>query len=277
MKQGWIQIAVITAVLTAGICRAAESAAQPTPPDQDGWQFFMPTYLWMPGIDGDMTAKGRTADVSVDPQDVFDHTDVGIILYLEVRKQKYGFFIEPFYTVLSADSSGTSNFGDTRSVDLELEQWIATGGGFYQLVHTGGDKPLTLDVMAGARWWSMKNTLTFKGPIIGRVQGTDTTEFLDPYVGFRARQYLTRKLFVAVRGDVGGFDLSDDCSDLSWQALGLVGYDFNQYFTLHAGYRALAGDYDEGGGANKTSVDVVLHGAMIGFDFDLFGWWKNRR
>jgi predicted porin len=72
---------------------------------------------------------------------------------------------------------------------------------------------------------------------------------------------------VTLRGDVGGFGISNSSSDLSWQVVALIGYDFTRHFLLYAGYRALALDESNGGGSSKKGADLVLNGALIGLDF----------
>lgn len=232
----------------------------------DKWQFISPAYLWMSGLEGDVTVKGNTAEIDMGFDDIFEHTDVGIQVYLEVRKEKFGFFVQPNYLKLSADGTGPLG-GD---VELEQTWWIVEFGGFYQIVNTGGERPLTVDAIAGARYWDIKTELDITGAF--SFSGESSTSLFDPIIGLRARKYLTEKLSVSVRGDVGGFDLSDDTSNFSWQIVPLVGYDFNKYFSAFAGYRLLATDFSSGSGATEKGADIQMHGALLGFNFDLFGW-----
>jgi opacity protein-like surface antigen len=60
-----------------------------------------------------------------------------------------------------------------------------------------------------------------------------------------------------VLGDVGGFGVG---SDLTWQAFGGVSYDINETWSIKAGYRALATDYENGG----FRLDAVSHGPVVG-------------
>jgi hypothetical protein len=79
--------------------------------------------------------------------------------------------------------------------------------------------------------------------------------------------YLTRKLSLALHGDVGGFGISDSSSDLSWQAIGTLGYDFTQLFTLSLGYRALSVDKHSGSGSSEKGANLQFHGPILGFAF----------
>jgi len=63
--------------------------------------------------------------------------------------------------------------------------------------------------------------------------------------------------------NVGGFGLQ---SNFEWQALGVYSYawQFTGYqLAALVGYRALGMNYSNTG--NNNSVDLVLHGPMIGF------------
>ncbi|HTD86035.1 MAG TPA: hypothetical protein VK850_05620, partial [Candidatus Binatia bacterium] len=131
----------------------------------------------------------------------------------------------------------------------------------------GGDRPFTLDVLAGVRYWNIDTEVNIhgEGPL-----GRDRTigslfEVTDPIIGVRFHEYLTPKLGIAIRGDVGGFHLSEgDTSDFSWQAIGMFGYDLGTRFTLLAGYRALGVKTDEGTGSSAKGVDLIFQGIVLG-------------
>ena len=45
----------------------------PVPPSlASPWKFELAPYLWLPAMDGDVTVRGRTADVDLDLGDVFE-------------------------------------------------------------------------------------------------------------------------------------------------------------------------------------------------------------
>ena len=59
---------------------------------------------------------------------------------------------------------------------------------------------------------------------------------------------------------IGGFGVS---SDVDWDVMGGIGYDFNTTFIMVAGYRALGVDYSHDGFA----FDVVQQGPILGLGF----------
>ena len=90
-------------------------------------------------------------------------------------------------------------------------------------------------------------------------------DWIDPVLGVRVRHQFTPNQEVLVRGDIGGFGLQ---SQFAWQALAVYSYawQFSGYQLAGVlGYRALGVDYVNGSGINNNSVNVVLHGPIVGF------------
>lgn len=81
--------------------------------------------------------------------------------------------------------------------------------------------------------------------------------WVDPFVGMRGQLNITRALFLAARGDVGGFGVS---SDLVWQAAGSVGLKLTRNLFVEAGYRFLSTDFTDGG----FTYDLDQSGAFMG-------------
>jgi hypothetical protein len=242
-------------VLAAMTVRAAD-------PAEDRWQFISAPHLWAAGIDGDVTIKGMTADVDIGFDEIRDHMSGGFMTYLELRKRKFGFYANPLWLKLTGDGSTSRG----RSFRFEQQLWIVEFGAFYNLAQWGQDKPLALDVIGGARYWNNHMELKLSGPLIDRVSSASTKDLIDPIIGLRANQRLTQKFSWSLRGDIGGFGISNNSTDFSWQAMGLLGYDLSRRCSLWGGYRALAYDKEDGSGANKHGADVVLHGPILGLE-----------
>ncbi|MCI0738954.1 MAG: hypothetical protein L0Y72_07910 [Gemmataceae bacterium] len=246
---------VLCAVALAGAATPTHAADG----EPDRWHLISTPFLWGSALEGDATIRGVDLNIDLGFDDLFEVTDFGFQTYLEVRKKKFGFFAAPSYLKLSGDAEAGS-----LSADFEQQWWTVEGGGFYNLVDTGNEKPFTLDVIAGVRYWNVDTEVNVEGggPLGVDLEIGSTFEILDPIVGLRMRYYFTRKLSISLRGDVGGFGISSgDTSEFSWQALGLLGYDFTKRFTLLGGYRALGIDAEEDSG---NTFDVVFQGVLLG-------------
>jgi len=230
-------------------------------PEKDPWRFSVIPLGWLAGIRGDVTVRGRQVDTDVSFDQILDHLKGIAMADFELQKGKFGIYAQPNWIKLEADGNAGPLNGQS---DMQL--WIVDAAGFYQMCKWGEEKPVTVDALVGVRYWNIKNDLTLSGPGgILSFNGSSTLSLIDPIVGLRSKIYLTKKLSLNVHGDIGGFGVSEKSSNLSWQALGTLGYDFTRHFSLLAGYRALAVDKhvdDDQKGAN-----LILKGAILGLDF----------
>lgn len=86
--------------------------------------------------------------------------------------------------------------------------------------------------------------------------------WVDPFIGFRGRLNLTDKIYLAARGDIGGFGIG---SDLAYNLVGAIGYQWNRKLSTELGYRCLSIDYSDGG----FVYDTETSGAFMGLTFRL--------
>ena len=164
----------------------------------------------------------------------------------------------------SADASGRNG---SRG-DADLKFIVANAGGFFRLADTGGESPFILEMTAGLRYWYVGTELELTGPLGNvEVDGGNIQRLYDPVIGLRLSEYFTPKLHLDLAGDVGGFEISNDSSDLTWSAGALLSYDVASWFTLSAGYKALALEKSEGSGTSEHGVDLILHGVLIAAKF----------
>jgi hypothetical protein len=95
---------------------------------------------------------------------------------------------------------------------------------------------------------------TLKKNLNGRISRDDA--WWDPYVGIRARYNFSPVLYVAGRGDIGGFGVG---SELMWQAEAAVGLQVTRSIFAELGYRALSFDYENDG----LTFDTITHGVQL--------------
>ena len=269
--------------LSAGSAMAADlSAPQPQVVEPagilSGWEFTFTPYLWVPWFSGNATIKGHSFSVEQDPADVFGALKFAVMGDLEARKGPFGLMVDGFYGNLGASSSflhtGDIPFGTALSTDAALT--IVEVGGTYEVMRwgSGGLKDATgsstaLDLLAGARIWqqSLDANLNLLGPAGGRVSfaRSGLIDWTDPFFGARIRHELAPGQEVALRGDIGGFDVG---SKFSWQALATYNrhlFDFKGFpVDAYLGFRALSVDYTQGSGLNKYTYDVVQYGPVAG-------------
>jgi hypothetical protein len=253
-----------TAALAVALLTMATATGFAADEQDDQWQFGVTVPLWAVGIDGDVTVRGVTSDVDIGFDDLKDDLEASLSLGLEARKGKYGLYAGFGYMKFEAD--GTSAGG--ARADAELEFLIVDAGGSYRFYRSEGERPLVIEGYAGIRYWATESDLKITAPGGGVLLDAGAErDLVDPIIGLRATKYLTQKLHLDFQGDIGGFGISDDTSDLTWSAAGLVSYDVASWFTASVGYKALALDAERGSGANERALDIVMHGALVSLKF----------
>lgn len=117
---------------------------------------------------------------------------------------------------------------------------------------------VAVDLLAGARSISMDVDVTLSPSALpGRSFGV-SEDWVDPVVGGRVRVDFAERWFTTLFADVGGFDGN---SDSSWQAVAILGYRFNDRWSVQGGWRQLSIEKEIEG--RDTSLD--LGGPLLGF------------
>jgi len=231
--------------------------AQETPSGDDAWEFQVIPYLWMAGVKGDVTVKGRRASVDTSFSDILDNLDFGGMLHLEAAKGKWAFFGDSTYVKLSVDRT---------LIDVGTELALVEFGGAYRFAELplgkDANRLLSLEVLAGGRY----NYLKSEVEILGLLDSKESQDWVDPIVGVRLTAGLTEKLSLRVRGDIGGFGIGS-ASDFAWNVVAALGYQVSRRITLAAGYRILDVDYDRGSGLRLFEYDVTTSGPVVGLAF----------
>lgn len=247
MKKQWIrtlQFGIITSIV------ASSAVAK----DADNWHFNLTPYAWLTTIEGDMSA----GDIKVDPDEVLSSLDFGLLLAGEIRKQKWLIMGDLVY--LNASDSESLDYPDGSGgttplqADLDIENWIVNLYGGRNVIQ---NDRLLMDVVAGVRYFYMKNDLKLNAPAIpasGSV--SDKSQLWNGVIGITGQVELGHHWFVPYHLDIGTGD-----AKFTWQALAGIGYSWN-WIELVAVYQYLSFDLEEDG------VDSLsIRGPAIGLSF----------
>ncbi len=270
----------IVMLLLAMVCAPIAAMAAPETSEADEWEFIVTPYVWVVGLQGDLTVKGRTADVDASFLDIIRNSDsiFGFLGNVEVRKGKWGAFVDGTYF---SGTSETAKIGPL-SIDADVEMAIVSFGAFYRIAEWSlADAPgggpsysgqkMAVDFYAGGRYTSLDtkidaNVNLTPGPLnlsAGR-KFKKSPDWVDPIFGLRTITNVFPKVKLLLAGDIGGFGAG---SDFTWHADGLLGYDFTLFSkksTVWAGYRALYQDYKNGSGNNRFEWKMTMHGPVTG-------------
>lgn len=251
--------------------------------EKDPFHFSISPYIWLTGIDGDITVKDVTVNAAVDFADIVDAADklFGLMGAVDIEYKGFVFqFNAAWSTMEFSGSKGTVENG-TLSADIDMDtEWVEFFGG-YRFMNRSMEKGVestrrfTLDGFGGLRYTGMNVDATFKaetdltlpdGEMIsaGSSAERDQSEsWFEPFIGGRMMFDLTDHLVLAIAGDIGGFGLAG--ADFAWQASALLGYEWHHEgwnIGLFGGYRALSQDYSTTGFA----WDAVTHGPLLGMN-----------
>lgn len=251
---------------------AAQEAAQ-----NDKWEFGGEIYMWAPSLHL-KTASGTDVDMSF--SDILDDLEMMFMGALEARKGKWFLGADVIYFDLEdKDASGIatvpigplgrSSVNVGVDADVELSAWLLTPVGGYTVIQK---EKLRLDVVAGVRYLYLKAVskmditeeldvellrrgLVRTGDVNDRI--SESGHVWDGIVGIRGQVDLNEKWYLRYYADVGTGD-----SDLTWQALGDVGYRFSKVDVV-AGYRYLEWDFDD----DAAFDDLDIAGPFVGVKF----------
>ncbi len=190
--------AILWAWLLLAIPASAEVAA-PEPDASDELVFVITPYIWGTAIDGEVGAKGNTADVSASFSDIVSDLNAGIMGTVEARQDRFIVLLDGFAAWLEDDVHQgartvavpgvplvNATIGPSK-VDVKLTQVIVDlkfGWRVLSLptVSLLGAAPssedtrrFTLDLLAGGRYWYLKTELDLKVPVtlsVGLPPGT---------------------------------------------------------------------------------------------------------
>lgn len=233
----WIAATTVLMVGVLGYAQAEE------------WNWTVTPFGFMPGMDGDVIARGIPAPVDVSFSDILDNLDLAAMVALDANNGTWGVLSE----LVWMDLQSTSGQGPTE-VRVELEQTVISAIPYYRVV---ADDAKTADIGAGARFIDISMDAT--GP---RGARDGSQNWVDPILLARVRAPVAESCYLAGTVDIGGFGVE---SDFTWEVLVKAGYSINETVDLIVGYRHLDIDYKDGDFAYDVATSGIILGAHLSF------------
>lgn len=247
------KVVLFLTILVAGmVCSSAYGEDTGT----DKWEWSVTPYFWFAGVDGDVKSNGNKVDIDESFSDIWDALNFGGSVHIEAKKGKWGILIDTLYMDLSMDKDIVSPV--TAEVDLEM--WTVEVGGFYQIgewpMGDGNGRNMRLDVLGGGRYWNLDTDVK-----IGLMSGSTDSDWIDPFIGLRLFVDMKDWLIFHARGDIGGFAVSSDAAELTWNVLVGPMFKLSEKLSIIAGYRWLDLDLEDG---SNSETNVTYEGPMLG-------------
>jgi hypothetical protein len=252
---------VLRTLGVVGLAVALATPALAQAPASPPWRFsWTPIGVWAMGIDGPVTVRGFTRDLDVSFDELFDHLQGSLGTTITASKGRVGGFFGLSYLKIGQDSIPSAAF---EPVNFSIKWLTLELGGNYALVA----KPeVVVSVLGGVRYTSLKPEVvtTDDETLVAEGDGVDWT---DPFIGANVVKPIGEKFALALKGDVGGFGISESTSKLSWTVAPTASYRFpisggRQNLLLSGGYRYTSVDF-EGEGPSEFQMDANMSGPIL--------------
>jgi hypothetical protein len=230
-------------------------------PDND-FSLSLTPYAWFAGLQGKVGVEGVSAKANSKLADPSDYLLVSMLRLDALYQGRAGLLADVDYSFLDNQSTKQQ-----FSLNTNIRLILSDVAFYYRFLAAGPGEltpgPLSLDLLAGARIWSLAlgNGLT---PLIVGSKVTQEKGWTDPILGLRAKIGLAKRWDLELRGVLGGFGAS---SALTWEAMATVDYAFWEHGSLLLGYRAVGINHTEGGAGDKFTLDMTLQGPIAGLAF----------
>jgi hypothetical protein len=167
-------------------------------------------------------------------------------------------FLDLFYVSL-----GQSETQDRVSVSTNLQELFFEFGAMYRLgpVPLGQAGKLSFEPLAGGRFMWVDTSLGFPNQKV-----SDSASVIDPMVGGRITYHITETVALWFRGDVAGFGISDNQSQLTYNLIGGLEWRFVPSASALVGWRYMNIDIEKGSGARTFNAGVEMNGPFLGLD-----------
>jgi opacity protein-like surface antigen len=245
-----IILPLLLAIMLMSLPAAAETAAS----QESQWRFDITPYLWLAGISGDVRS-GRFSNGGAEASftDIFQNLNSAFMGTFAVQKGRWGILFDTIYFGVS----GTEDTPDYAigDINVDLSMGMYSLAGTYRLV----EKPLALDLLAGARYATLSTDLVVdpgKYPKIleGR-SVSDSMDWWDGFVGLRGLIPLSKRWSL-----LGYAEFGAGGSNFTFQGIGGVNFQVAKHFIIKGGYRYLMIDVED----NLFVYDVQIAGPFLG-------------
>lgn len=242
------------------------------------WKFRAQIYGWFPSISGssEFPASSGGSTAKIDFSDYMDSLQFAFMGTFEARKGRLGLLTDYIYLSFDADKAATRDLTLTgplgqvslpanasAAVTVDMRGWAWSLLGTYSLAQSpqyevqllGGLRYFKIDTTLG---WRLQGNVAALPPSTLTGASTVKPDVWDGVIGAKGRIRLgDGHWFAPYYVDVGAGQ-----SDLTWQAMGGIGYAFS-WGEIIGAYRHL--DYSFGSG--KRIDDLSFSGPAVSFGF----------
>jgi outer membrane protein OmpA-like peptidoglycan-associated protein len=250
MKIGSSTLASATAAML--IASTAATTAQAA---EKEWEFEVTPYLWGAGIDADAVVNGQPVRVDASFSDILDVMEFGGGLLMRAERNHWVLWTQFDYIATSTDK--LDNPPENGSLDVDTT--MVTAGFGRNFESSNGRR--SVDVLLGARYLSLENTLQFA------TLGTFSRDrsYTDPVIIVRPSFQLSERWRFNPTFSFGSGGDSETTYELQPQ----IQFQMSEHAALRFGYRKLY--YEIENISTGNSFDGSFQGPFIGIGMTFGG------
>ena len=220
------------------------------------WQVSIAPYLWTARTKMNLDVGQFSRSTTIDFLDVVPQLHFAFAAHAEATWHEWTGLLDLFYV-----SMGQSETQAGVSVSTNLQQLFFEFGGTYRLpaLSLGGAGSLTFEPLAGGRFMWVDASLGFPNQKV-----SDSASVIDPMFGGRITWHITDTVALWFRGDVAGFGISDNQSNLTYNLIGGLEWRFVPRASALVGWRYMNIDIEKGSGAGTFNAEVEMNGPFLG-------------
>jgi opacity protein-like surface antigen len=255
----------INKTIVSALCLGMATTLSVDARASDQWEYEVTPYMLFAGMDGTLGIRDHTADVDMSFSDIWDSLDAGFMGLFTARKGPWMFGLEGVYMKLDGEKGSSFTgpggiIGGDGELKVTASMYVYQGTLGYRLV----DDRTRVDLIGGVRYTKLHTKMDVKvafdqppfDDVNAGLKGSDS--WFDGVVGVWAHHPVSEEVSLVGYADVGGGG-----SDLTYQFMAGVNWEFKEDLTAKLGYRYLSWDYEDGG----TVWDMSASGPYLGLGF----------
>jgi len=253
MKKITFGMMAMVLLMAAGMVTAAEP---------QGWQLEVTPYLWMMGIDGDVTLHGQKVDFDRSSSDVFDAADIGGSLLAVAQCDRFLLWGQVDYLSLDTDNLDVED--QPQGGNLQSDMILGEAAVGYQV--DGWSEGQTFDLLIGVRALHIENDLD----VYGQGSYSRDNDVVDPILVVRPSLPVLPSKIKGLRFNPtlaigGGGD-----SKLVYEMQPQFQYQINANIAARVGYRVVGYKFDGDNADDKLNLteddelNFELSGLILG-------------
>jgi hypothetical protein len=231
---------------------AAPALAQDT-----NWDYSARLYGWLPSMSTSVDTRFGTVEADSGSSVDLSNLDMAFMGTFSARKGDWSFIGDLLYTDMSPSRDTPFGLAFSEAV-VDVKVSALSGYAAYRVY----DSPeVAFDVGGGFRAFAMDIDTTLVGISRPNESQSQSTSWVDPLIAARVVVPFGEKWFGTAFADVGGFVTQDSST---WQALAVIGYNFNASWSAEFGYRYMDIEKEVDG----RDITIGLGGPLVGVSWN---------